>query len=178
MALVVEDGTGLANADSYLSEADATSYITTRLRATNADRVAWEAATSTEAEVALRAATVWLDTTFRERWKGVRINETMSLAWPRYNVTDEDGYALDTDAVPQVVKNACAEMAARAISEDLFTDETTPGAIKRTMDKVGPLETEVEYAGSASQQKAYTKSETMLRGVLEFSAVNRRVERG
>jgi hypothetical protein len=178
MAFVVEDGTGLANADSYVSVADADTYVGEHLRAANADRVAWLAASNANKEIALRQATDWLDVTFRERWKGRRINETMSLAWPRFGATDEDGYTLDSDAVPQVVKDACAEMAARGVGEDLFVDNASPsGAVKRTKDKVGPLETEVEYAGAATQGVEYVKADTMLRGVLESSGANLHVER-
>ena len=171
MALTVEDGTGLTNADTYLSEADADIYEDTKMLGTDTDVVAWNAATSAQKEVALRRATEWIDITFRERWKGRRNKEEQSLAWPRTNVVDSDGFSVDTDIVHQDVKDATAEMAVRAIVSDLFVIDSAPsGAIKRTRDKVGPLETEVEYAGSASQRKKYDQVERMVRHLLNSHA--------
>lgn len=178
MALIVEDGTGLATAESYVSESDADTYVSKYLRAANTNRVAWEAATSANKEIALRQATAWLDITYREIWKGRRVREEQALAWPRYSVVDEDGFAIDSDVVPQVLKDACAEMATRGVGEDLFADVSAPsGSVVKERNKVGPLETEVEYAGSSSQQKAYVKASEMLRGLLESWGSRSKVER-
>ncbi len=167
MALVVEDGTGLANAESYISEADADTYITEHLRDGNTYRTAWVAASSANKEIALRQATDWLDITFAQSWQGQRVNETQALAWPRYGVVDYDGFAIDSDVVPVSIQEACAEMAARGVGEDLFADISSPsGAVKRKRSKVGPLETETEYAGSAEQAKAYTKAAQMIAELL------------
>ena len=145
---------------------------------TDADVVSWNAATTANKEIALRRATEWIDITFRERWKGRRNEEEQSLAWPRFSVIDSDGFAVDSDVVPPDVKYATAEMAVRAITSDLFVIDSAPsGAIKRTRDKVGPLETEIEYAGSASQRRKYDQVERMLRHLLRSHAGRVAVDR-
>jgi len=102
MALVVEDGTGKSNAESYLSVADCDTYHT------NMGNTGW-AGDATVKEVALRKATKFLDNKFRLRWKGTRTNEDQALAWPRSNVEDIDGFYYDSDGIPQTLKDATAE---------------------------------------------------------------------
>ena len=74
MALVVEDGTGLSTAESYISVADADTYHSDRGNAL------W---TGTDAvkEEALRQATEYLDATYD--WKGSISLTTQALNWPR-----------------------------------------------------------------------------------------------
>ncbi len=169
MALVIEDGTGKTDADSYLSLADCDTYHTAK-----GDFATWDASEDALQEVALRQATAWIDTKFRLRWKGTRTNETQALTWPRSSVVDEDDFTLDTDAMPQRLFDCTAEMALKALSETLMPDQETPGAIEREKVKVGPLEEDITYSG-ASQQKLYAFAEAMLRGLIRPGSY---VERG
>lgn len=179
MALVVEDGTGKTDAESYISVADTDTYVQLHLRSANTDRVEWLAAATADKEIALRQATDWLDIQFQQRWQGRRSNEDQALAWPRWGVVDFDGYTIESDSLPQDLLDATAEMAARGVSGDLFSDIDSPaGAIKRTRDKVGPLESEIEYTGSATQQAAYVKAEKIVAQLLMSSAAQPFVERG
>lgn len=75
MALTVEDGTGLANADSYVSVADATAYHAAMGNA------AWAALDTDEKEWALRRATQYIDV--RYNYRGSPLRSTQALAWPR-----------------------------------------------------------------------------------------------
>lgn len=63
--LIVEDGSGLANAESYVSASDAASYA--------ADRgLTFPASPADKAEAALRRATAYIDNTYRTRFPGQR----------------------------------------------------------------------------------------------------------
>lgn len=167
MALVVEDGTGLANADSYISEADADVYVAAFEPEGKAD---WDAATSGEKEVALRKAAQWLDVTYVLLWKGSRIDEDMALDWPRKNVVSE-GALLDSDAVPERVRQAQVEAAVRLLSEELLADVSVgTDAIQRERAKLGPLEEEVSYIGSKDTQVRVPKVFALLKGLLKGSA--------
>ncbi len=75
MSLVVEDGTGLSNADSYVALADVTAYLTKYASA--ATLAAWSAGASIDTERACRNATHYLDAQYGSRLPGFRINETM-----------------------------------------------------------------------------------------------------
>ena len=120
MALIVEDGTGLPNAESFVSVADATADHDARGHAS------WAAlASDTQREQALRRATGYMEQMYRMRWAGARRDARQALSWPRYATPMLDapgGYGTlpayyPMDAVPVVVQQACAELALRAASE-------------------------------------------------------------
>src|SRR5687767_6245334 len=100
MALEVEDGTGKANAVSYISLADADTYFAARAVE------AWEDADEVEKESALIRATDALDSWARGRWKGTKKTSTQALAWPREDVVDEEGFDVPTTVVPTPVSRA------------------------------------------------------------------------
>ena len=138
MALIVEDGSGKSDSESYISVADASNYHTVR------GNTAW-AALTTDAlrEAALRKATDFMRQVYRSRWQGNKVNEDQALDWPRYDV-EVEGYAVDSDIVPTEVKNACAELALKASAAELNPDLTQGvlseqvGSIQVTYDKASP----------------------------------------
>jgi len=152
MAIIVENGTGLANAESYASVAAADTYHANR------GNTLWATMSVGEKEAALRRATDYMRQAYRLRWKGARLNETQALDWPRNFVEREDFQAALTyggqgyggyhyyasDAVPSEVADACCLAAFKAASGDLAPD-IEPLAIR---EKVGPIEVE-RAAGSA-----------------------------
>ena len=168
MALIVEDGSGKTDADSYLSVADADTYHTNHSGSTD-----WSGATTATKEQALRLATQYLDVRYNGLWKGYRSNETQALDWPRAYVEDSDGYYYDSDEMPLRVKDATAELALRVVEGDTLLDDITkPGTIKRKRVKAGPVETETEYVGGYNQVKKYPLIDGIVRpltgvGVLE-----------
>jgi len=141
MTLIVEDGTGLATAESYISVADADARHTAF---GNSD---WTGATSVK-EAALRRATAHMEQAYRERWKGTRLRPDQGLSWPRYGVVVDTWY-VETTIVPAEVASACADLALKALAGDLNADLT------RTVirEKVGPIET--EYAPNAPEATRY-----------------------
>ena len=98
MSLIVEDGSIVTGAESYISVADASTYHTARGNA------AWAAlASDAVREQCLRKATDYMEQVYRSRWQGCRVGETQALSWPRYDV-EVEGYAVDSDIVPTEVK--------------------------------------------------------------------------
>ena len=150
MTIVVEDGTGLSTAESYISVADATTYFTARGNTT------W-AAISTDAlrEAYLRQATEYMISTYRRRWQGVRLDEDQALDWPRQGVV-VDSWGVDDDSVPTIIERACAEYALKASSADLQPD-LTQGVVR---EKVGVIE--VEYDRNSPQATRFKAIEAML----------------
>ena len=171
MAFVVETGAGLSNANSYLSEADADSY-----HADHSGSTDWSGASSSDKQKALRLATQYLDTKYDGRWKGVRTSESQSLAWPRYNVSDSDGYTYDSDDLPQKLKDATAELALKVIEGDTLLDDLTDsGTIKKSRVKVDTIEEEIEYLGGNSPVKKYMLIDHLIKQLIQSSDV---LERG
>lgn len=145
MALVTEDGTGLANAESYVSVSDADAYWAARPHAPRA--ATWSGKTTAEKEGALREATGFLDAEYGPRFLGRRKAATQALAWPRVSneldddgeplaLTDADGLALA--AIPPQLVRATIEAAVDAVSGALVSASDRDG-IQRA--KVGDVET-------------------------------------
>jgi hypothetical protein len=142
MTLTVEDGTGLAAADAFVSVANCDTYCTSH------GLTDWTDATSDPDadEAAIRRATAWLSTAFR--WSGAKLNgRSQALAWPREDATDGEGEDIATDEVPvEIVQATCIAAAyERANPGGLSPSVTMTDRVKR--ERVGSLE--VEYAGAA-----------------------------
>lgn len=140
MAITVEDGTGLAGADSFISVADADTFHTDRGNTT------W---TGTDAvkEVALRRASFFLTHAFS--WKGEPLTQrTQALAWPRVGVIDGDGFSVDSDAVPQEIKDAtCLAALQELVTQGSLNPITKPSDAVDVV-KIGPLM--FDFANSSS----------------------------
>ena len=170
MAFTVEDGTGLFNANSYLSVADADTYHTDHI-----DPTEWSGASQGDKEKALRLATQYLDVRYDGKWKGERSNRDQALAWPRANAQDNDGYYYDNNELPQRLKNSVAELALRVIKGDtLLGDITKPGTIKSKSVKAGPIQTTKVYVGGMSNVKKYPLIERQIRHLIRsFNCLER-----
>jgi len=158
MAIEVEDGTSKTDSDSYISVADADTYL-----AIYTTRTDWDSATTANKEIALKRATQYLDNMYGARWKGIRSDEDQALDWPRYGVTDHDGYGWDSDEMPTELLNATCEIADRIIDGDNpMADQSDTSTIRKQKVKAGPVEEEVEYAGSMTLGKKYPTVEALL----------------
>lgn len=166
MALIVEDGTGLATAESYISVTAATTYFS------NIGETAWAAlASDAVREACLRKATSFMLGRYRPRWDGTRKGTTQALDWPRSLVPIKDAPDLyggsdsyyDDASVPAAVANACASLALRAATADLLADQT------RTVSSVtvGPIST--TYDPVSSQAVQYKEVDAMLAPYLKSS---------
>jgi hypothetical protein len=175
MALIVEDGTGLADAESFISVADATAYHAAR------GNDAWAAlASDAEREKYLRRATDYMEEVYRDMWAGYRRTVTQALCWPRYMVPIKDspgGYAslpsyYPDDSVPKLVARACAALALKAITGDLEPD--LDAQVKRK--SVGPLD--VEYYEKPMQPKRPRAVDEMLQPFFLMDGLNISLVRG
>lgn len=153
MALIVEDGTGKPDAESYASVAAADAYHVGRAN------TAWAALDTAAKEVNLRKATDYMLEQYSGSWRGDRVLSTQALDWPRANAT-LDGYLLASNIVPKEVIRACCELALKASAGPLTVDETA----QVKSETVGPLST--TYADGARQQTKYAAVDNLLRQLL------------
>jgi hypothetical protein len=158
MALVVEDGSGKATAESYCSVFFADDYHLARGRDES-----WAQLDDDLKEQYLRAASDYMLQEYRMRWAGYRKTSTQALDWPRYAVPMRDAPSgayfayYDSDTVPDEVKRACAELAFRA-KDGTLTQDLGAQVESKT---VGPIT--VKYAPWARETKVYQAIEGMLR---------------
>ena len=100
MALIVEDGTGLSNADSYISLVDARAFALNYGYSLPVD--------DSDANVSLRKGAQYVDL-FEGSFSGQRLVDTQSLAWPRanaYKCAGRDQIYLPSDSVPLEIQYA------------------------------------------------------------------------
>lgn len=149
MALVVEDGSGLADAEAYISVAEADTYFAARGNA------AWAVLTTNAKEQALRLGADYMEAVYGSRWKGDRVSMTQALSWPRDGVV-VNGFEVPDDVVPVSVARANAELAVRASAGTLLVDQ---GA-QVVSETVGPIS--VTYAEGARQYTRYAYVDGLL----------------
>jgi hypothetical protein len=126
LILIKEDGTGLANANTYASVADGDAYHDGHLYATS-----WTGATTANKEKALALATRLIDASYQ--FNGWKTKSTQALQWPREGALDPDrktmafsalqnvfGPYFESDKIPKALIDATCEMA----REVLVTDRT------------------------------------------------------
>lgn len=155
MTLTIEDGSGVVGADSYVDATDASAYLADHY--TTTQLATWTAASSGDKEIHLRNAAQYLSTYYGGRWIGTRANETQGLDWPRTAAADQDGYAIDDDAIPQAIIDAQCELALRAAGAALTSDVSTSVAeIASESKSVGSISKSVTYVGSKPTQTRYT----------------------
>lgn len=166
--LIVEDGTGRMDAESYASITEGDAYALVHVNS------AWSGADDAGKENALRLGTQYLDNVYRQRWQGTRYRELQTLTWPRVGVYDADGYLVRL-VVPTLVKSATIEAAFRSFAGDLMPDLTTPGTIGSISQTLGPLSKSVTYVGGNSPIPVFREIEALVR---QFLGQGYRAERG
>lgn len=153
MTLIIEDGSGRADANCYADTDYADGYHALRGRAE------WAAAAAGERAAALIKATDCLDANYS--FRGHRETRTQALAWPRCCAEDESGRVIS--GVPDAVRRACAELALRALTEDLMPDEARGGQV--VSESLGPIST--TYAPDAPAGTVRRLVDGILRGVVQ-----------
>lgn len=104
--IVVEDGTGLDDANSYVSLAEADAYL---LDTPLAQANQWNELGDDVKSSLLIYSTRVLDQ--RVRWTGAKSVAGSALRWPRSGVLDADNVPVAQDEVPKAVKQAVMELA-------------------------------------------------------------------
>jgi hypothetical protein len=165
MALIVEDGTAKADAESLCSVSAADAYHAARGRA------AWAALDTTAKEQNLRLATEFMGQAYRLLWAGTRVSANQALDWPRAYAPRRDYLPSSTlpppslhgtfyypaDVVPADVVKACAELALKASNGTPLMADRGQDVTERT---VGPITT--KFANGSRAGTRYAAVEGML----------------
>jgi hypothetical protein len=114
--MIIEDGTGVANANSYITRSAADAYFVEHPRSAS-----WAALATTARDAYLVHATRMLDSAVT--WKGQRADVQQSLEWPRVGVV-VDNTDWPEDVIPADVKNAVCELAINNATSGLRDADT------------------------------------------------------
>lgn len=158
--LIVEDGSCVANANSYVTLEEADKYQRTRNRAD------WLELEDNQKASCILQATQYIDGIYN--WKGRAKYEEQFLAFPRVAITDLNGFDV-SHIIPSKLKVAVYEAAYHGFKEDLFTVyDSSTGNIKRDKKVVsGAVESEVEYFNSKESDVDFVSRFTILDSILK-----------
>jgi hypothetical protein len=133
LTLTVEDGSQKADANTYISLADADTYFEGRLSVST-----WTGADDATKNAALVQAARILDSYIS--WLGYKTDADQAMQWPRWGICyhgsryyecpgEPQGwiYALESDTVPQEIRDAQCELALVLISQDTQAVSDTAG---------------------------------------------------
>ena len=136
--LIVEDGSIVDNANTYVDVATVLAY------ATDHGNTTWALATQAEQEAAILNSMIYIESL---PYKGYPSTSDQSLVWPRQDVV-VNGWELSGDYIPRQLIAAQCEASIRSLAGSLSPDLKRGGAIKK--QKVDVIETEYFYGASAT----------------------------
>ena len=142
MALIIEDGSQVVNANSYVTDAEYTAYATLKGLTVGANAI--------KREVELLRAMDYLQG-FETSMQGTRASSTQGVSFPRYNVVLYS-YLLASDFIPKELKNSQFEAAAYAHTGTLTPNEAIKNVSK---ERLGDLE--VNYFKGGQSEKVVVK---------------------
>jgi hypothetical protein len=166
MALTKEDGTGVANANTYVDDAEYVAFAAARGRTIGVD------APTREKELILAMDFV---ESHRTRFQGIKILSTQALQYPRTPVYI-DSYLFPSNEIPVELKNSQMEAAAIVNSESLLKTGSTNNVQSEKVDVI-----QVTYFNGGSWDVVRMDTVNIfLRPLLNFGSfgVNARVIRG
>lgn len=135
----------LSKSESFATIAEATDYFNARLNSESwvsdqglpGDNEAEKLiALQQKQEKSLKWASLVLSRAFI--WKGQKTSALQNLAFPRYNIYDEDGYYIASDSIPKQIKDATCELA--LFLGNAANDAASPLEAGIKDIKVGPIQ--------------------------------------
>ena len=163
--MIVENGTGLPNADSYVSVEFADSYFSAR------GVSAWVALTQTQKEQALIKGTDFIDSIYQ--WYGKKATTEQSLRFPRVNLRDYEGQ--EVVGVPNCLKQAvCDASMLSANGTELFQTKNENGdVVSETITTLSFTYSKSDKSEKTTQTTLYDSINTKLRGLFKESSQNK-----
>lgn len=141
MAVTLLVTPGASNANSYCSKAESDAY-----HANHPYGSVWTAADGQDIQPqTLILATQILDEQYE--WDGNVSSSTQSLLWPRFGVYGKNGYRLASDAIPNELRNATAELARLLMTSDRTVDNDA-AAFGVTYLAVGSIQMKLNAAST------------------------------
>jgi len=157
--MIIEDGTGLNNSNSYCNLDFADNYFSTRGITT------WSDLEEEQKEVCLIKATDFIDNSFD--WNGIKNTYEQALKFPRKNLINNDGY--EVKGIPTELKEAVCECALKVSQQvELYQTEESNGAV--TSEKIGELSFSYDTSKKAKDKTLYDVINLRLRGLFKDKA--------
>jgi hypothetical protein len=167
MALIVEDGTGVVGANSFVTDVEFQTWAKARGRY---DTLPATIDSGTARAPYLVQGADYLCNEQRFWWRGTRTSAEQSLVWPRTGVVDRDGKVWPDNVVPWRIKTAQCVLGWLAMTGvDLQPALTRGGRVQSK--SVGPIST--TYFADAPPETIFAEAEGFLDPLLLTSGKNR-----
>ncbi len=158
MSLVIEDGTGVSNAQSYLDVIGFKSYCTAR-------GIPYSSYADPAIEYGLINGTEYIDIRWGARLKGdLQFPDTQSLLFPRLYIYDEQGRYLT--GIPERLKRATAEYALISLTQELmpnYLDQDSDKILIEETKDIGPIKkTQKFQLGRNSGSTSFNKADSLM----------------
>lgn len=155
--LIVEDGTCVENANSYVSLEYADNYMT------NLNKTSWIALSDDQKKSYLISATTYIDRIYSILgWYGRRKFREQELCFPRVELWDNDHFPVE--GIPNVLKKAVCEasiiLQTTGGTSGLFSTTNANGKVKR------------EKVEDAVEREFFSAGETSLEGVSRYEIID------
>lgn len=155
MALVIEDGSLVAGANSYAAIETIDAYHAAHGNA------AWTGE-DTAKEAAILRAMLYIESL---PWHGVKSTRDQALEWPRAYIVDHNGYGIDSNVIPPQVVQALAEAALRElVSAGTTLADAARDDVLTSLDVAGAVK--LAWASSAPTKTDYPIIKAILRGLI------------
>lgn len=136
MALTIDVTVGSASANSYVTLASCLGYLEQNIHI----YATFASLSTANANACIIYATTLLD--LQMDWIGTRGDSTQHLRWPRDDVDDPDGYAVDSESIPIFLQEATSFYAYFLSQDDRIAEVDTfgfkslkAGSLAMTIDK-------------------------------------------
>jgi len=152
--MVIEDGTGKTDSNSYVSVTFADNYFSSR------GFSSWEELEDEDKEILLIKATDFIDNIFQ--WNGKKKTYEQALNFPRENLIDNNGYVI-TDIPVNLKQAVCEAVEVLVNGSSLFQSASENGAV--TSEKIGELSFTYDVSQKVKDTTLYDSINTRLRGL-------------
>lgn len=160
MTLIIEDGTIVDNANSYVTVQEYLDWADARFGSGRSTAPGCDEDT----EGYIFRAMDYFEAQF---FCGRKVQSTQSLQWPRTHVFI-DGFSVSSSSIPMEVKSSIYEL---AYAEEIDNSELSVVDRKVTREKVASIE--VEYAANSSSTPTNRAVPTAMRKLLQPGGMNR-----
>jgi len=162
--IVVEDGTGLADANSYVTLAEAETYFS------DTGNLGFAGTDDFKNQNLINAAMA-VDITYGQRYLSyLRDNTVQALLWPRHDVWDRHARRISSGVIPKSLKDAQCEMALLSQNGvDLYPSGSAADQITSSSVSIGDISESNTYqrpAKDTAQYDGFRKVEQILWPIL------------
>jgi len=157
VTFIIEDGTIVTNANSYVTLAEIKAYATARNITLGTDPVI-------ESQSVL--AVDYLESK-RTQYQGSKVSELQELQFPRYNVKI-DGFDIAETAIPNNLKKAQCQLIVEQANGGVLMPTQLEAAVKKEV--VGPIETEYAVSVGAINQPVFSAVDALLEPLFNTSS--------